>query len=234
MGLVRGLVKVFGLLMTLLTSALLLAFGIALFFRTKHEIWQESYRQVDAVWKNVLQNLPAGVEYRYIVAVFIALAGFLALCSLFIRGKNRRRSISFLGAHGEVTIELEHVEGTLEKVALKLPEVRDVAIRLEPTEARSRVLVLAQAILLKDADVEAKQVTDRVQEYLRLHTQKILGVQEVDVRLTVRKFHMNMKTLKPMPLLLSGPENAAAVAKVMNDGQPAMPVERSEEAARPS
>jgi hypothetical protein len=233
MGLIRGVVKVVGVLMTLVTSVLLLALGIALIFRTKYEIWEGVYRQVDTAWKNVVANLPEGVEYRYFVAVITILAGLLVLWSVFIRGKRRRRSISFLGAHGEVTIELENVEGTLEKVALKLPEVVDVAIRLEPTEARSRVLVLAQAVLLKDADIEAKQVTDRVQEYLRMHTQKILGVQEVDIRLTVKKFRMNMKSLKPMPLLLSGPENANAVAKVMNDGV-SVQSDRTAQAAQPS
>lgn len=233
MGFVRGVVKIIGVVMTLLTSALLLAFGIALLWRTKYEIWEDVYLQVDSVWKNIVQNLPAFEFYRQIIAVLVVLLGLLVLWSVFIRGRKRRRSISFLGAHGEVTIELENVEGTLEKVALKLPEVVDVAIRLEPTEARSRVLVLAQAVLLKDADIEAKQVTDRVQEYLRLHTQKILGVQEVDIRLTVKKFRMNMKSLKPMPLLLSGPENATAVARVMNDGAPAK-AERTEQAAQPS
>ena len=233
MGLIRGVVKVVGVLMTLVTSVLLLALGIALIFRTKYEIWEEVYRQVDTAWKNLVANLPEGVEYRYFVAVIFIFAGLLVFWSIFIHGKRRRRSISFLGAHGEVTIELENVEGTLEKVALKLPEVVDVAIRLEPTEARSRVLVLAQAVLLKDADIEAKQVTDRVQEYLRMHTQKILGVQEVDIRLTVKKFRMNMKSLKPMPLLLSGPENANAVAKVMNDSAP-LQSERAAQAAQPS
>jgi len=215
--LLRGIVKIIGFVMTLLTSALLLAFGVALFSYTKHEIWEISYEQVDSVWKNLLTYLPEGFPYRYVAGGLIAFAGLLVFLSLFLRGRRNRRSISFLGAHGEVTIELENVEGTLENVARKLPDVVDMAIRLEPTEARSRVLILAQAVLKKDADIEARQVTDRVQEYLKLHAQKILGVQEVDVRLTVRKFQLNMKSIKPMPLLLSGPDNAAAVAKVMSD-----------------
>jgi hypothetical protein len=36
-----------------------------------------------------------------------------------------------------------------------------------------------------------------------------------------------------MPLLLSGPETATAVAKVMNDG-PVVPADRTEGAAQPS
>lgn len=218
MGLFRGLIRIIGFLMTLLTSVLLLGLGGALFFKTKHEINQYVYEQVDTVWKRMIAQLPEGVEYRYVLAALILLLGIVVLLSLFVRGARRRRSISFAGMHGEVTIELENVEGTLEKVAEKLPEVKAIAIRLEPTEARSRVLVLAQAVLMKEADSEARQVTDRVQDYIKQHARKILGVQEVDVRLTVKKFQLNMKSIKPMPLLLAGPENAAAVAKVMSEG----------------
>ncbi len=234
MGFLRWIVKLVGVVMTLLTSAMLLAFGVALLFHTKHEINEYVYDQVDTAWKNLLTYLPEGYSYRAVPAAIILILGLLVFVSVFIRGRRQRRSISYLGAHGEVTIELEDVEGTLESVAQKLPEVKDIAIRLEPTEARSRVLVLAQAVLLKDADLEARQVTDRVQEFLRLHAQKILGVQEVDVRLTVRKFRLNMKSLKPMPLLLSGPENAAAVAKVMNDGAGTVPARTDEGAQQAS
>lgn len=235
MGFIRGVIKLVGVVMTLLTSALLLSFGIALIFYNKFEINRYVYDQVDIAWKNLISYLPEQYSYRFAPAILIALAGLMVLMSLFIRGRRKRRSISFLGAHGEVTIELENVEGTLENVAQKLPDVVDMAIRLEPTEARSRVLILAQAVLKKDADIEARQVTDRVQEFLRLHAQKILGVQEVDVRLTVRKFQLNMKSIKPMPLLLSGPDNAAAVAKVMNDDvAPNTPVRADGEAPQAS
>ncbi len=204
----RLLIRFIGGLMTLLTSVGLVAFGISLFFMRKLDV----YNNIDKAWKDLIAQGPEGLPYREIIGGVLAFLGLIVFLSLFLRGKKaRRRSISFAGMHGEVTIELEHVEGVIENVAKKLPEVRAIGIRLEPTEARARVLVLAEAVLMKDADAEARQVTDRVQDYIKQHTRKILGVQEVDVRLTVRKFLLNMRTVKPLPLLLEGPRETALV-----------------------
>lgn len=202
-----ALLRVLGWLMTFVTAVLFVLLGVLLTFMTQHQI----YDAVDRIWKDWTGRLPAGLPYREILGGLLAVLGLLAFLSMFVRrGKRRRRSISFSGTHGDVTIELEHVEDVLKRVAKKLPEVKDVSIRLEPTDARSRVLVLAECVLMKDADAEARQVTDRVQEYIKVHTRKILGVQDVDVRLKVRKFLLNMRSVKPMPLLLEGPRPQAA------------------------
>jgi hypothetical protein len=205
----RSLIRFFGGLMALLSSLGLMAFGAALFVMHKRDV----YDQVDQAWRDLIAQGPANLPYRQILGGALVVLGLIMFLSVFIRGpKNRRRrSISFAGMHGEVTIELEHVEGVVENVAKKLPEVRAISIRLEPTESRQRVLVQAEAVLMKDADAEARQVTDRVQDYIKQHTRKILGVQEVDVRLTVRKFLLNMRTVKPLPLLLEGPKETAVV-----------------------
>jgi hypothetical protein len=217
----RGLIRFVGGVVTLATSLALLGGGALFLVMPKHEIYQE----IDRRWEDLLTQLPEGWPHRQILAVLVLILGLLMFFSFFIRGKKRRRrSISFAGAHGDVTIELENIEGVIEKVARKLPEVRDIAIRLEPTDARSRVLVLAEAALMKDADADARQVTDRVQEYVKQHTRKILGVQEVDVRLTVKKFLLNMRSVKPMPLLLEGPrETALVVTTRPADGEAVQP-----------
>ena len=127
---------------------------------------------------------------------------------MVLRGK-KERAISFTGMHGPVTIELEHVESTLERVATKLPEVRRATIKLEPTDSPGRACVVANVELLKNAEDDARMVTARVQHYIQVHTKRILGLNDVDVRLNVKRFVMNMKTVKPEPLLLEGPLVAA-------------------------
>ncbi len=217
----RTLIRFTGGVMTLLTSIGLCAFGVSLLFVRKREV----YDQVDLAWRDLIARGPEGWPYREVFGGVLAVLGLIVFMSLFVRGKkSRRRSISFAGMHGEVTIELDHIEGVIENVARKLPEVRAIGIRLEPTEARSRVLVLAEAVLMKDADAEARQVTDRVQDYIKQHTRKLLGVQEVDVRLTVRKFLLNMRTVKPLPLLLEGPrETALAPVRAAEPGAAQVP-----------
>jgi len=211
--LLRLLIRFLGLVFTLATAAGLVAVGAWLTVRTKWDL----YVLVDEAWKSFiagLPELPAGIAYRQILAVLIILAGFTVFFGLVLRlasGDKRRknRSISYVGNHGEVTIELEHVEGTLVKVA---DEVKKMSIRLEPTDKRSRVLVTAECVLEKDPDTEARTVTDRVQQYLQIHSRKILGVQDVDVELRVRQFRLKLRNLKPMPLLLEGPRPETASA----------------------
>lgn len=205
----RFLIRLIGWVTTFVTTVLLISLGVALNFMYMHEVMEH----IDAWWNQLKSYLPDGLPYRQILGGIFVVLGLIVAISYVMGGKKKRKkSISFAGAHGDVTIELESVEGVIEKVAKKLPEVNAIAIRLEPTDARSRVMVLAEAWLEKNADTDARQVTDRVQEYIKQHTRKILGVQDVDVRLTVKKFLLNMRSLQPMPLLLEGPKEAAVVA----------------------
>lgn len=204
----RFLIRLVGWLTTFVTTVILMALGIALFFMYLHEVMEH----VDTWWNELKAHLPEGLPYRQILGgIFVFLSVIVGISFVIGGKKKRKKSISFAGAHGDVTIELESVEGVIEKVAKKLPEVTAIAIRLEPTDARSRVMVLAEAWLEKNADTDARQVTDRVQEYIKQHTRKILGVQDVDVRLTVKKFVLNMRSLQPLPLLLEGPKETAVV-----------------------
>lgn len=204
----RFLIRLIGWVTTFVTTVLLIALGIALYFMYLHEVMEH----VDTWWNDLKAYLPEGLPYRQILGVIFVVLGLVVAISYVMGGKKKRRkSITYAGAHGDVTIELESVEGVIEKVAKKLPEVTAISIQLEPTDARSRVMVLAEAWLEKNADTDARQVTDRVQEYIKQHTRKILGVQEVDVRLTVKKFLLNMRSVQPMPLLLEPPKDTVLV-----------------------
>jgi len=212
----RFLIRMIGWVTTFVTTVLLIALGIALNFMYLHEVMEH----VDTWWNELKATLPEGLPYRQILGGIFVVLGLTVAISFVIGGKKKRRkSISYAGAHGDVTIELENVEGVIEKVAKKLPEVIAISVRLEPTDARSRVMVLAEAALEKDADTDARTVTDRVQEYIKQHTRKILGVPDVDVRLTVKKFLLNMRSVKPMPLLLEGPKETALVPVSPAEGQ---------------
>ena len=150
--------------------------------------------------------------FRQIGGITLAVLAFLAFLP---RGLRRRSSneVSFAGAHGEVTIQLDHVESTLEKVVGKLPEVKTIALRVRPLDGPGRVQVTASAILMKDANGDARQITARVSGYIQIHTRKILGLEDVVVRLKVRRMLVNLRSLKPEPLLLEAPQEQRNVAK---------------------
>lgn len=196
-----------------LLAVAMLTFGILLIpFRL-----DELYGYIDGYYEQFLELFPEDVPVREIVGGAIAAVGLIIMLSM-IFGRKKVRSISFTGMHGPVTIELEHVESTLERVAMKLPEVRRATVKLEPTDSPGRACVVANVELLKNADDEARMITARVQHYIQVHTKRILGLNDVDVRLIVKRFVMNMKTVKPEPLLLEGPFAAAAGLDAIETG----------------
>ena len=190
----------------------MLAAGVLLFLYPIGELYEEFARVV------------SGITYpewaRPAVGSAIGALALLALLPLYPR-RRKRKSISFEGTHGEVTIELHPVESTLERVASRLKEVKSIRIRLKPLENQA-VRVMATAILLKDGDGDARQVTARVNSYIQAHTRKILGLPDVEVKLKVDRFIINMKTLDPSLLLLEAPDESPEDADLYRPLQPSV------------
>lgn len=191
----------------LLLAIAMMVFGVLLFMYHFDKV----YGVVHGYYEQGLGYLPEGAPVREIVAGTVAFVGLILFLSM-LWGRKKVRSISFTGMHGPVTIELDHVESMLEKVASKLPEVKKASIKLGPTDSPGRASVIADVELLKNADDDARMVTARVQHFIQVHTKKILGLNDVDVRLNVKKFIMKMRTLKIEPLLLEGPGNVVEMA----------------------
>ena len=186
-------------------AVLMMVFGMFLLFLPFDEV----YGFVHHYYLLFLEQFPEGAPVREIIAGGIAIVGLIIVLPMLLRRK-KKRAISFTGMHGPVSIQLDHVESTLERVAMKLPEVRRATIRLEPTDSPGRASVTATVELLKNADDDARMITARVQHYIKVHTKKILGLNDVDVRLDVTRIIMKMKTVKPQTLLIEGPLAAAA------------------------
>ena len=186
-------------LIKLLVAAVLVGGGILLFLVPVSELYTFFVTEIPPVENNDL--------YRQIGGVALAVLTLLAFLPI-VPKRRKGREVSFHGTHGEVTIELQHVEDTLEAVVAKLPDVKTISIALKPQETPGQVMVLAVAVLRKDADTDARLITARVNSFIRTHTQKILGLQDVRVKLKVKRFLMRMRTVKPEPLLLEAPDGS--------------------------
>lgn len=183
----------------------LVACAVAGFVYSRDELWESFVVAYDA-FKTLLQ-IPEGTPFRQILATIFAVIAAALLWTLIPRNWWRReREISFSGSHGEVSISLEPVEATLNRVVQKLPDVKWIELQIIPQEGMNKVRVVGTAILYKDADSDARMVTARVLNFITLHTRKILGVSNIEPKIKVKRWVMKMKTVKPEPLLLEGPE----------------------------
>lgn len=198
-------------------AAAIISLGVLLFIYQKKVIYNTFHE-----WYNeqFLANMPEGYPYREIGAVIIIVWTALAMLPLLPK-RRRKKQVTFVGTQGEVTIELQPVEATLERVVTKLPEVKSIEIELIPSNTDGRVLASARGVLIKNAEDDARMITARIQNYLRTHARKILGLQDIDAKLHVDKWIMNMKSLKPEPLLLeSPPEEELAQSKTAASAAP--------------
>jgi hypothetical protein len=182
----------------------LLLFGVLLVMYEKKII----YREFDRIYQQFRDQAPEFDYYRESFGGVMVALGIVFVVFQWTQWLRRRneRSISFTGTQGEVTIDLEPVESTLEKVALRLPEVQHIKIVMKPLKGTDQVLVDAIAILKKDPEDDARMVTARVQNFLKIHASKITGLQEVVAKLRVKRWRMSVKSLKPEPLLLQAPD----------------------------
>lgn len=203
--------KIHGFL-KLLYITIIVAMGVLLYFYSTGELWQ-FYAENETI--QALSQRADHDLYRQILGGVFA---GLAVVAILPRWRRRKkgREMSFSGAHGDVTIALEPVEATLERVAGKLPEVRSISIRLKPLEAQGSVRVIATAVLRKEADSDIRLLTARVNSYIKTHTMKILGANDVDVKLKLKKLEMIMKTVRPEPLMLEAPTPEYASGPVVD------------------
>lgn len=145
------------------------------------------------------------VPYGVAVGAGCVLLGLIGLLPL-TRRKKGKKTISFAGTHGDVTIELDSVEATLNRMVNKLEEVQKVWVRVTPSEDNRRAYVKADAVIVKrSAGESTSAITQRVVDYLNDTAVNILGVEDVTkVDLNVRKILVDAK------LLSKAPEPAAA------------------------
>lgn len=198
------------ILVKLVTAAGLITICALIGLYGKEQVFEYSVQY----WDQFLASVGASDEnpgpYREILMTICGV-GVLGLLLPLLPAR-QKKAISFSGSNGQVTIELESIEPTLERVALKLPEVKSIAVVLEPPGRKKsgNVQVEATAVLEKTATEDARAVTMRVENYLLLHTQRFLGIQNVQVNLRVKRFRMSMKTLKSDTLLLEAPKHGDA------------------------
>jgi hypothetical protein len=115
----------------------------------------------------------------------LAVMGLIALYPSSHRRKHK--TISFPGIHGNVVIELDSVEATLNRVIGRKPEVKRIKVTVDPSEDNRKARVTADVVLYKGVGTSAREAANRVSNYVSDAAVHILGVEDVtEINLNIR------------------------------------------------
>ena len=162
-----------------------------------------------------------GTLLLILLGLCAVLAGLLGVLPQFKRRKGQL--ITFHGAHGDVTIELDSVENSLNRAIAKMPEVKNIDLEVTPTPNGSSVQITGEVTLFKELGVGALSTANYVRETIKMTAQNVLGVNEVNsVAINVRGIIVDPKKKKQRtePEFLTKPKDPAST---MLPGSQALP-----------
>ena len=189
--------------------------------------------------QNAMQNLLDIPQTRN----YLAWGAVLILTGIFILLRRRHRGgapkiISYPGTRGDIVIELEWVEATLNRVIGKLKEVKWISVTVDPGEDRGKASVYAEVKLVKGVGESARETAIRVGDRLADTAANLLGVDDIT------RVDMVVKGGSPIPANGHGakqdqenkPEPEPAQEEESEDAgkTPSLPVEPEESADEPS
>ncbi len=168
------------------------------------------YFNVLQIYDNVTNIV--GPNWRQIAPVAGAILFILGLLGLLPLSRRKRPStISFPGEYGEVTIHLDSIEATLNRIVSKMPEVKKISVRLIPSEDNRKATVTGSLWIYKGSEAAGvSEIVGKVQKHLRDTAINILGVEEIVMgRLDVPGIIVSATPSKPAPPAV--PKEAAIV-----------------------
>ncbi len=157
-----------------------------------------------------------------IVALVFGIYGF----SPKSRKWRKPKKISYTGPHGEVQIQLDTVEQSLNHVLARMPEVKRINVKVDPQDGGRRALIRAEVVLLQRPGQNARALASLVTDYIAETASKLLGLEDLaTIELKVTGIVVNSKKSSqairkeslshsapvelleapPAPLTLSGP-----------------------------
>ena len=150
--------------------------------------------------------LPQDINHLLVLAkdsnqtrIILGLSGCLLILISYsfaqlILGKiQRERTIAFTTAGGQVTISLSAVEDLIRRLAVVIPEIRD--IKPDVVATKKGIIVDMRVVLRSEANIP--ELTSRLQETTRAKIQEVLGLEEqIIIRIHVAKIVHDEKDKK--------------------------------------
>lgn len=138
----------------------------------------------------VVNNALLYLESNAHARVVLGLSGFLLMlisysfAQLILGRFQRERTIAFTTSSGEVTIALSAVEDLIKRVALIIPEIKE----LRPDVIATKKGIVADLRVTLRSEANIPDLTSRLQEITRSKIQEVLGIEEqIIIRIHISK-----------------------------------------------
>lgn len=125
-----------------------------------------------------------------IAAIVLGIYGFFPRFSKWKKPKK----ITYDGPHGQVQIQLDTVEQSLNNVLARMPEVKKIDVTVEPREGGRSALIKANAVLQHQPGQNARAIAGLVSDYIAETATKMLGLEELaTIELNVIGINVNSR-----------------------------------------
>ncbi len=135
---------------------------------------------------NLLMYLQSNINSRIIVGLsglLLILISF-SFAQLILGRFQREKTIAFATSSGEVTIALSAVEDLIKRVAIIIPEIRE----LRPDVIATKKGIVADLRVTLKSEANIPDLTSRLQEITRSKIQEVLGIEEqIIIRIHITK-----------------------------------------------
>lgn len=132
-------------------------------------------------------NLRLGMAATGLLLILIN----ISIAQLSIGKLRKRKTIAFENPYGQVTVSLSAIEDYIKKLTQRMTEIREIKSSI--SAGKSGIEVNAKAVLYSDANIP--EVTEKIQNAIRLRLQEILGIEEtVTIKVHVARIVQREKT----------------------------------------
>ena len=133
------------------------------------------------------ENIKMGLALTGISLILVN----ISIAQLSIGRLRKIRTIAFENPYGPVTLSLSAIEDYIRKLTAKMPEIKEIKSSI--SAGKKGVEVIAKITLYSEVNIP--EVTEKLQNAIRLRLQEVLGIEEkVTIRVHVAKIVQNKKS----------------------------------------
>ena len=135
-------------------------------------------------------NIVGYLAHANNIRIGMALTGFflilvnISIAQLSIGKLQRHKTIAFENPYGQVTLSLAAIEDYIKKLTHKMSEVKEIKSSI--FAGKSGIEVIAKTMLYSDVNIP--DVTEKIQNEIRLRLEEMLGIEEpISIKIHVTK-----------------------------------------------